>query len=68
MKHSKKRPGDPMESMCSGNFCGQVINKKQIDEIAEIIETFPKLSRAELANTICEIFSWEMPRGTVIGK
>jgi len=52
-----------MESMRSGNFCGQVINKKQIDEIAEIIETFPKLSRTELANTICEIFSWKRPTG-----
>jgi len=44
-------------------FCGQSVNKKQLAEIKEIIETFPKLSRAELANTVCEIFSWERPTG-----
>ena len=44
-------------------FCGQVVSKKQLIEIAEIIKTFPKLSRTELANTICEIFSWKRPTG-----
>jgi len=52
-----------MESMCFQEFCGQIVNREQIDEIAEIIETFPKLSRTELANTICELFSWKRPTG-----
>jgi hypothetical protein len=52
-----------MQSESFEKFCGQIVNKEQIDEIIEIIETFPKLSRAELANTVCEIFSWERPTG-----
>jgi hypothetical protein len=44
-------------------FCGRVVSKEQLIEIEEIIETFPKLSRTELANTICEIFSWKRPTG-----
>ncbi|MCD6306050.1 MAG: DUF4338 domain-containing protein [Deltaproteobacteria bacterium] len=44
-------------------FCGQTVSPQQLAEIVEIIETFPKLSRTELANTICEIFSWKRPNG-----
>ena len=44
-------------------FCGRVVSKEQLIEIAELIETFPKLSRTELANTLCEIFSWKRPTG-----
>ena len=47
----------------SETFCGQVVSKDQLYEIDEIVSTFPKLSRAELANTICEIFSWKRPTG-----
>ncbi len=52
-----------MESMCFEKFCGQVVKKEQLSGIIEIIETFPKLSRTELANTVCEIFSWKRPTG-----
>ena len=52
-----------MQTATSWNFCGQIVNDQQIAEIKEIIETFPKLSRAELANTLCEIFSWKRPTG-----
>ncbi len=52
-----------MESMCFERFCGQIIKNQQVDEIIEIIETFPKLSRTELANTVCELFSWKRPTG-----
>jgi len=52
-----------MESMCFERFCGQIVKKQQIDEIIEIIETFPKLSRTELANTVCELFLWKRPTG-----
>ncbi len=44
-------------------FCGQFVTKAQLIEIKEIINTFPKLSRNELANTICELFSWKRPTG-----
>jgi hypothetical protein len=52
-----------MESMCFERFCGQIVKNQQVDEIIEIIETFPKLSRTELANTVCELFSWKRPSG-----
>ena len=49
--------------MCFERFCGQIVKNQQVDEIIEIIETFPKLSRTELANTVCELFSWKRPTG-----
>jgi hypothetical protein len=52
-----------MPSESSEKFCGQTVSKEQLEEIIEIIDTFPKLSRLELANTICEIFSWKRPTG-----
>lgn len=52
-----------MESMCFERFCGQIVKNQQLSEIIEIIETFPKLSRTELANTVCELFSWKRPTG-----
>jgi len=52
-----------MESMRVKKFCGQFVTDRQLSEIKEIIETFPKLSRTELASTVCELFSWERPTG-----
>lgn len=52
-----------MKPIASETFCGQVVSKDELNEIDEIVATFPKLSRAELANTICEIFSWKRPTG-----
>jgi hypothetical protein len=52
-----------MESMSHEKFCGQVVTVGQLSEIREIIETFPKLSRTELANTVCELFLWKRPTG-----
>ena len=52
-----------MESGCLERFCGQTVDGRQIAEIKEIIETFPKLSRTELSNTVCELFSWKRPTG-----
>lgn len=49
--------------MSSESFCGQAICRDQINEIAVIVGTFPKLTRTELANTICELFSWKRPTG-----
>jgi hypothetical protein len=44
-------------------FCGQVVNRDQLLEIIEIVSTFSKLTRSELASTICELFSWKRPTG-----
>lgn len=52
-----------MKSKKVEKFCGQIVSKEQLSEIKEIVETFPNLSRTELANTVCEIFSWERPTG-----
>ena len=52
-----------MQPISSETFCGRVVGKNQVNEIVEIVATFPKLSRAELANTICELFSWKRPTG-----
>ncbi len=59
----RRETNDPMESRSVETFCGQPVSAQQLAEIAEIIETFPKLSRTELASTICEIFSWKRPTG-----
>jgi hypothetical protein len=48
-----------MESTSCERFCGRIVTRKQLVEINEIIETFSKLSRTELANTVCELFSWK---------
>jgi hypothetical protein len=52
-----------MRSTPSVTFCGQTIRQEQVSEIAMIVATFPKLSRTELANTICELFAWKRPTG-----
>jgi hypothetical protein len=44
-------------------FCGQDIRKDHLDELIEIIDTFPNISRTELASTICELFSWKRTNG-----
>ena len=49
--------------METSTFCGQVVTKGQISELVEVIDLFPKLSRTELANTVCELFSWQRPTG-----
>jgi len=52
-----------MRSISFEPFCGDQISPDQINEIAAIVATFPKLTRTELANTICELFSWKRPTG-----
>jgi len=52
-----------MGSKCTERFCGQIVSQEQFGEIIEIIETFPNLSRTELASTICELFSWKRCNG-----
>lgn len=52
-----------MEKWGFEKFCGQIITVDQLNEIKEIIETFPLLSRTELANTLCELYSWKRPTG-----
>lgn len=52
-----------MQSIPSVTFCGQTLRPDQVNEIVLIVATFPKLTRTELANTICELFAWKRPTG-----
>lgn len=56
-----------MPSKSSIKFCGQAVTDAQLKDIIEIIETFPKLTRTELAHTICELFGWKRPTGKLKG-
>jgi hypothetical protein len=56
-----------MQSISAEKFCGQIVTKEQLLEIIEIIDTFPNLSRTELAHTVCELFSWKRPTGKLKG-
>ena len=52
-----------MGKQALSKFCGNPVSKEQIAEITGIVATFPKLTRTELANTICELYSWKRPTG-----
>ncbi len=52
-----------MQKIPSEKFCGQAIDPDQLIEIKDIVTMFPKLTRNELANTICELFEWKRPTG-----
>lgn len=42
-------------------FCGRTFNTDELSEIKEIVDTCQGLSRTELANTVCELYSWKRP-------
>ena len=47
----------------STTFCGQRYTRKQIASILDVVETFPLLSRSELALTVCEQLRLQTPSG-----
>jgi hypothetical protein len=44
--------------------CGRIISLEEIDEIRETVAVFHRLSREELAVTICEHLEWYSASGT----
>lgn len=44
-------------------ICGRYFTLQELLEIQETARMFPKLSRAELANTLCENLDWVTPTG-----
>ena len=44
-------------------LCGRFFNLQELLEIQETVRMFPKLSRYELANTLCENLEWLTPTG-----
>lgn len=43
--------------------CGRKITGEELAEIEEMVELFPKLSRSELAVTLCENLGWQTASG-----
>ena len=52
-----------MQKMSREMFCGRVVGRAKLSEINEIVSNCRGLSRTELANTVCELFSWKRPTG-----
>jgi len=48
----------------SATFCGRTFGPREISEIKDIVESFPGLSRTELAGTVCELLDWHRANGT----
>jgi len=44
--------------------CGREITDEDLEEIQETVELFPKLSRTELALTVCENLGWMTASGS----
>ena len=44
-------------------LCGRYFTNQELHEVQETVHTFSKLSRTELANTICEFLNWVTPTG-----
>ena len=45
------------------SFCGEAVNEEALLLIKQVIERYPRLSRTELANTVCELLDWSRPNG-----
>jgi len=45
------------------SFCGRVVTSAELDLARQIIADFPRLSQAELAQTICELLQWRRANG-----
>ncbi|MFO8083015.1 MAG: hypothetical protein R6U27_01695, partial [Desulfobacterales bacterium] len=55
---------DPIiQNLESTTFGSRRLTRKQIVLIQDTVETFPALSRRELAHTICEHLNWFTPNG-----
>ena len=52
-----------VETLPSTTFSGRRFTRKQLAQVQETVERFPKLTRTELARTVCEHLNWETPNG-----
>ncbi len=53
-----------VETLEKTTFSGRRFTRQQLARVQETVKTFPKLSRRELAETICEHLDWKTARGT----
>ena len=44
-------------------FCGEPVSASQVQLIRDLVAAYPKLSRQELANTVCELLGWVRANG-----
>ncbi len=44
-------------------FCGQPLKHAELDLIVDLARRYPRLSRNELAHTVCELLNWHRPNG-----
>jgi len=47
----------------SYRFCGQPLNQAELKLIVDVARRYPRLSRNELAHTVCELLDWHRPNG-----
>ena len=52
-----------VETLPQTTFSGRRFTRKQLAQIQATVQTFPNLSRKELACTVCEHLSWTTPNG-----
>ena len=52
-----------VDTLPSTTFSGRKFTRKQLARVQETVARFPKLSRTELARTLCEHLSWTTPNG-----
>lgn len=52
-----------IDTLPKTTFSGRRFTRKQLAQIQETVQTFKKLSRKELALTLCEHISWKTPNG-----
>jgi hypothetical protein len=52
-----------VETLSKTTFSGRRFTRKQLAQVQETVERFPKLTRKELARTVCEHLDWKTPNG-----
>ena len=52
-----------MEGIQKREFSGRTFKEEEMELIREITVEYPKLSQAELANTVCELIGWTQMNG-----
>src|SRR6266566_4414268 len=52
-----------VEDLLRTTFSGRRFTRKQLAQVQETVERFSKLTRTELARTVCEHLNWKTPNG-----
>jgi Domain of unknown function (DUF4338) len=55
----EKRPVDTAETV----FCARQFSADELQLICAVVNRYPKLSRMELSQTVCELLQWARPSG-----